>query len=125
MALVLIFSITGSVSAQVISEDDLKDMEKPSYGERFTANIFISIADWFIDVLGGAGCFSYLVFQDHLSRDDKWLSDGFVETSDLDYGIFPKKYFSGILMLYEGFEKVLPIPIVVLISLMGFASSIQ
>lgn len=118
MAFVLIFSIAGSVSAQVISEDDLKDMEKPSYGERFTANIFISIADWFIDVLGAQDV-SYLVFQDHLSRDDKWLSDGFVETSDLDYGIFPKKYFSGILMLYEGFEKVLPIPIVVLISLMG------
>lgn len=92
MALVLIFSITGSVSAQVISEDDLKDMEKPSYGERFTANIFISIADWFIDVLGAQDV-SYLVFQDHLSRDDKWLSDGFVETSDLDYGIFPKKIF--------------------------------
>lgn len=118
-AFVLLFSLAGSVSAQVIDEATLKDMEKPSYGERFTANIFISIANWFIDVLGAQDV-SYMVFQDNLSSDGDWLSDGFAGSRDeLVYGVFPEKYFSGILMLYEGFEKITPIPIVVLISLMG------
>ncbi|MDP4086583.1 MAG: hypothetical protein Q8934_18545 [Bacillota bacterium] len=65
----------------VLSSDKLQNMKPPDYGERFTASIFVSIADTFINLLGAQDV-SYLVFQRDDIAKDNWLKDGYLGKRD-------------------------------------------
>jgi hypothetical protein len=102
---------------------------QPNYGERFTAGIIISTVNWVFKVLGIQDPV-LMVFGKNPREDqaDTFLTGGKQGESPRDsliLGVFPEKFFEAISYLYGNIEKLIPIPLVLFLVLIGFLLVIQ
>ncbi|MDP5276135.1 hypothetical protein [Chengkuizengella axinellae] len=98
---------------------------KPGYGERFTAGIIISFSNWALKALGMRDV-TLLVFNKNPRKDetDPFLKGDWEEGSYI-MGIFPEGLYSGITYFYELFQRFLPIPIVLILTIIGFTFALS
>ncbi|NDI36651.1 hypothetical protein EPK97_18190 [Chengkuizengella sediminis] len=94
---------------------------EPSYGERFTASIIIDFADWALKTLGMKDVV-LLVFNKNPreDQDDSFLKGDWDQDSYI-MGIFPESLYRGITYFYGLFERFLPIPLVLIVCILGFS----
>ncbi len=100
-----------------------KPENKPSYGERFIAGIGLGFAKWGFNALGMEDA-TILVFgkNPRASSGDTFMTGG---TDEFDVrgekllGIFNEPLFVYISLFYERVERLLPIPLVIVLSFIG------
>ncbi len=119
----------ANAAEPIITSDYINELEndpnkKPSYGERFLSNIILSPINVLIDILGAKDV-SYLVFQRNelapvIGSDSVMKDDASGDRVDYVLGIFPEPYFDGIALFYDTFQRLLPIPILILMTFAGF-----
>lgn len=110
-----------SVSAEVISKEDLDPEEKPGLVEKHLSKFLINLSNSAISLMKAQDV-SVLVFQrpEVLKEKDNWLENtSSLDRNDMVFGIFPNALFDGISTIYDGFTKLVPIPIFVLLAIGG------
>lgn len=104
------------------------ELNKPSYGEKFLAGIIIGPVKWLMNI------FSLddpvlLVFNQNPRKgeSDTFLAKGVYgsSTDQIVLGIFPQPFFDAVSILYTAFEKLLPIPLVLILVIMAIMHMIN
>lgn len=99
------------------------EQNKPGYGERFLAGVIIGSVKWMLNLFHLSD--PVLMVFNHDPRadtSDKFLTGGVygaLQTDQLVLGIFPKPFFTSVSILYSGFQKLLPIPLVIALLLIA------
>lgn len=109
------------VNAEIITEEDLENAEKPSILEKQLAKLVINVANSLIG-LSGAQDVTVLVFQrpDVVDEEQSWIANTTsAERDELVFGIFPSSVFDGIATFYDEFASLLPLPIMLILVLAG------
>jgi len=112
----------GSDSDSLLYNDRTRDFienNKPGYGERFTAGILLSAVNWVMNLFRLSDPV-LLVFGKNPRADDTddFLAGGLYGSDprdDLILGTFPEPFFNSIAIIYTAFEKLLPIPLVLIL----------
>lgn len=90
----------------------------PGYGEKFIAGIISGAVKWLMNIFYIDDPIILVFGKDpRTNKNDNFLANGLygslLSTPDqVILGIFPKYFFNAIAILYDGFTKLLPIPIV-------------
>lgn len=108
-----------------IQQYDNNQLNQPSYGEKFIAGIINGGTKWLMNALYIDDP-TILVFNKdpRTDKSNHFLADGLYGSllntpNQLVLGIFPIYFFKAIAILYDGFTKLLPIPLVLIMVVMG------
>ncbi|MEK5217739.1 hypothetical protein [Psychrobacillus sp. FSL H8-0487] len=121
MTLFMVMTPLMSVSAEVINKENLDPEEKPGLVEKHLSKFLINLSNSAISLMKAQDV-SVLVFQrpEVLKEKDTWLENtSSLDRDEMAFGIFPNALFEGISKIYDGFAKLIPIPIFVLLAIGG------
>lgn len=105
--------VVGEKMTEYYSDSD----NKPSYGERFAAGMIISFVNGAFHIFGMQDV-NTLVFNKKIETHNDFLVEADA-TKGKVYGTFPLGLFNAITLIYQVFEKLLPIPLVLAVALLG------
>lgn len=95
------------------------EQNKPSYGERFTAGIIISMVRWIMNLFYMSDPVLLVFGKDpRLDDTDDFLAGGLYGSDPRDsliLGTFHEGFFAAMSILYTAFERLLPIPLAIAI----------
>lgn len=96
----------------------------PSYGEKFIAGIITGAVKWLMHEFYIDDPIILVFGQDPRTDKDTFLVNGLYGSllstpNQVVLGIFPLYFFKAIAILYDGFTKLLPIPLVLLLVITG------
>jgi len=135
LAVILILTVSPVVLADqtspLLNNSDIQGYNQqhaPNYGEKFIAGIVTSVIQWVMNLFYIDDP-TILVFG-YDARTDKnstFLANGLYgsllsqpdQASQVVLGIFPAYFFKAIAVFYDGFTKLLPIPLVLIMVVLG------
>ncbi|SHN66271.1 hypothetical protein [Desulfitobacterium chlororespirans] len=109
----------------LLNNNDIRDLNEenpPSYGERFIAKIITNATNWLMHIFKLDDPMILIFGYDaRADKSDSFLANGLygsiisdpTQASQVVLGVFPGYYFKAIAFLYDGFTKLLPIPLVI------------
>lgn len=122
--IVLLFSILQPifVSAEpIINDENLEPKEKPGLVEKHLSKFVLNTANSLISIMRAQDV-SVLVFQREEVIDESnttFKNSANATREQMIFGLFPSGLFDGIAQIYDVFNRLIPIPIFVLLTLGG------